>query len=143
MLKAVLAGAALCLMLPLSAMAQNPHFTACTTVVFDGDVGVVGQIAGLGKQSTPLVVTVNATAVCVDATTVPPTVLDSVPVLDGNIFPPKNGNRKFLILIDTPFSLPCEPPAEIVFAGITACDVTHNICTACPLAAVPEAPEPE
>ena len=123
--------------------AQNPHFTACASSIVGGEFAVAGQIAGLGNQQrppTPLVLTVTATAVCLDSTTTPPTVLGSTPVTDGVTFPPKNGNRRFALA--APVVLPCPPPAEIVFVGAQACDVTHAICSACPL--IPEpAPLPE
>ena len=56
--------------------------------------------------------------------------------------PAEEWESAFALVIDTPFVLPCPPPAEIVFVGAQACDVTHAICSACPL--IPEpAPLPE
>ena len=140
MLRRVVLGIGLGMLFAPLAYGATPHFTACSTTTIAGLVAVTGQIAGLGNQQkppTPLVLSVAATAVCLDTTTTPPTVLGSTPVVDSVTFPPKNG--KFALVIDTPFVLVCAPPAEVVFAGIDACDVTHGICTPCPL----PTPDPE
>jgi hypothetical protein len=132
------------LLVPPVAYSANPHFTFCTiTTTANGGLLVSGQVAGLGNQkkdNTSLTLEATTTAQCQDLTTTPPTVLGSVGVTDTQTYPPKNGNRVFAFPVDTPFVLPCPPPAEIVFVGTQVCDVTHPEAGCCP---APELPEPD
>jgi hypothetical protein len=128
--------------LPVVSEAQNPHFTRCEASTVEGTLLLTGQIAGLGNQQrppTPLLLVATATAACVDPTTSPPTLLGTTPVADSVTYPPKNGNRRYTFFVDTPFVLPCEPPAEVVFVSVEVCDVTHDIC--CPEPEPSPAPE--
>jgi hypothetical protein len=132
-------------LVPAVSQAQNPHFTACVATTASGLLSVIGRVAGLGNQirsNTALHLTATATAVCLDPTTTPPTVVDFTVVEDAVTYPPKNGNRAFVFVVDEPFVLPCDPPSEVTFVGAAVCDTTHGICTACPLPPEPE-PEPE
>ena len=142
---ALVAAAALVALVPFVSWAANPHFTACDVTTIAGQVAVSGQVAGLGNQKKPapgqsLTIEATTVAVCLDATTTPPLVLDSVSVADSVTYPPQNGQRKVALVVDTPFVLACAAPATIVFGGTQVCDVTHGICTACPLPVEGEEP---
>lgn len=127
---------------PAAGWAQEPHFASCNASAIAGNLIVSGQIAGLGNQMrppTPLHLEATVTAVCLDQATTPPTVLDAARVTEGVTFPPKNGSRRYALVVNEGLVLACDPPAEVA-VGIRVTDVTHAIaCT--PL--LPPAPEPE
>jgi hypothetical protein len=130
-LRRSLALLALLVAFPTLSAAQNPQFTACTASTADGTLTLTGQVAGLGNQrGTPLRLEATALAVWLDPTTTPPTVVTATTVTDSLTYPPKNGNRVYHFVLDTPFVLVCDPPGEVTFVAARTCDVTHGVCCA-------------
>lgn len=130
--------------MPVVSFAQDPHFESCNANALNGILVVSGQIAGLGNQMrppTPLHLEATATAICVDETTEPPTILGTATITESVTFPPKNGNRKYALVLNDPLVLVCNPPAEVAVV-LRVHDVTHDISCTPLLTPTPE-PEPE
>lgn len=109
----------------------NPHITECPAALEDGTLTISGKVAGLGNQTkagTPLVVSATTTALCVDVTTAPPTIVEAQPVAASETLPPKNGNNKFSVELTPEFLPPCDPPLAVTFVDTEVCDVTHGVC---------------
>jgi hypothetical protein len=123
------------LALPATSFAQNPHFAGnvCEATQSGSTLTVSGHIVGLGNQKKPppgvsLTVEVTGSALCLDPSTTPPTLVDASTVAGSVTYPPKNGERKASVEVSADFDPACAAPNQVSFVDIEICDVTHSIC---------------